>query len=212
MATANNNAARSSLLLSALAKSLTQSRSRISNDAPAAIAAAYGDVAAFFASDEDTSGIDTLVKLLLGKIDKVNEVTEASLDDILKQHDVYALLEKFEACIASVDEEKAKFEEADKADKQSALSAIAGAKTQHITTVEGREKKKRILPGEFIGYHAYKLKLKHKEALEEELGTIQKENDAKVLELGELWKNWGDRVDDLEGIIEKMNELGHEKS
>ena len=182
--TADNNADRSTLLLTALTKSLTQSRSRISNDAPATIAAAYGDVAAFFASDDDTSGIDTLVTLLLSKIDKVNETTEASLDDILKNHNVYDLLEKFEASIAAVDDERATFEEMDNADKQSALSAIAHAKTQHVTTnAEGKEKKKRILPGEYIGYHAYKLKLEHREALDEELDSIRKENDARKMEL-----------------------------
>ena len=42
--------------------------------------------------------------------------------------------------------------------------------------------------------------------------SIRKQNDARELELRELWKNWGERVDELEGIIEKMDELGREKT
>ena len=42
--------------------------------------------------------------------------------------------------------------------------------------------------------------------------SIRKQNDARELELRELWKNWGERVDELEGIIEKMDELGSEKT
>jgi hypothetical protein len=202
---------RSSLLLTALSKSLNQTRSRVSDKAPSSISEAYGDVASFFASDEDATGVETLVNLLLSKIDKINEDAEGSLDDILKRHDIYTLLERIDASIAHVDKEASEFAEKDEADKKSALNAIAQAKTQKIANVDGRDKKKRVLPGEYIGYHAYKLKLEHKAKLQQELEEMEKENDEKEKELEDMWESWNTGVVSLEGVLSKMDELGAER-
>ena len=147
----------------------------------------------------------------MSKVDKVNEDAEGSLDEILKRHDIYSLLNKLEASIAHVDREDAEFAQRDEADKSSALHAIAVAKTQKISSVDGRDRKKRILPGEYIGYHAYKLKLGHRDKLRGELEEVERENDAMEKELSELLAGWKESVEELEGVLGKMDEIGAEK-
>lgn len=161
------------------------------------------------ASDDDTSGIDTLVTLLLSKIDNVNETTEASLDDRLKNHNIYDLLEKFEASI------RATFEEAvTPTNNRHCRRLLMPKRNMLLPTQRAKRRTNGYYRGNTTGimYHAYKLKLDHREALDEELDSIRKENDARKMELRELWKNWGKRVDELEGILEKMDELGSEKT
>lgn len=208
MASPTPPANRSTLLLNALTKSLSQTRNRISTQAPDAISTAYGDVVSFFASDDDSTGVETLVNLLMSRIDKVNEITESSLHELLKSHDLYSLLEKVEASIAAVDKSQSDFTARDEAEKQSTVEAINHAKISRVENVQGRDKKKRVLPGEYIGYHAYKLKLEHKDKLEKELEELQRENDEMNKELSELWSGWNGAVKDLEGMLEKMDEMG----
>ena len=204
---------RSSLLLTTLSKSLSDTRSRISTSAPATVREAYSDVASFFSSDEDDSGVNTLVSLLLSKIDKINECTEASLDDLLKQHEIYSLLQRVEDSINHVDAQQKEFEEKDEADRASTLAAISSAKTQQVTTssVDEKEKKKRIYPGEYIGYHAYKLKEGHKMTLMKELEEMEKENDEMEKRLEQMWKGWNESVKELEGVVGKMGEMSAER-
>lgn len=202
---------RVSILRTTLSKSLKQTRSRISDEAPSTISQAYGDVASFFASDEDATGVETLVNLLLSKIEKINEDAEGSLDDMLKRHGICSLLERIDTSIAHVDREASEFAEKDEADKKSTLDAIAQAKTQKIANIDGRDKKKRVLPGEYIGYHAYKLKLEHKAKLQQELEEVEKENDEKEKELKDMWESWNSGVSSLEGVLSKMDELGAER-
>ena len=144
----------------------------------------------------------------MSRIDKVNEITESSLHELLKSHDLYSLLEKVEASIAAVDKSQSDFTARDEAEKQSTVEAINHAKISRVENVQGRDKKKRVLPGEYIGYHAYKLKLEHKDKLEKELEELQRENDEMNKELSELWSGWNGAVKDLEGMLEKMDEMG----
>lgn len=202
---------RSHLLQTAFSKSLNTTRSRIVNSAPTTISTAYGDVTSFFAGDDDTTGVDTLVNLLLSKIDKIHEISEGDFAQLSNEYGIVSLLDKVEASIAEVDRQTDQFETRDLADKESTMTAIASAKTQRIAIVDGREKKKRVLPGEFIGYHAYRSKMDYKNKLEMELKEMERENDEREKELRELWNGWKESVDEFEGVLGKMEEMSSER-
>ena len=149
---------------------------------------------------------------MLSKIDKINESTEASLDDVLKQHEIYSLLQRVEDSIHHVDSQQKEFEEKDEADRTATLAAISSAKTQQVTTsAEEKEKKRRVYPGEYIGYHAYKLKQGHKTTLMKELEDMEKENDEMEKRLEEMWRGWNENVEELEGAVGKMGEMSAER-
>jgi hypothetical protein len=208
---------RYNLLLTALHKSLTASRSSISTNASATITEAYGDVASFFASETDASGVETLVNLLMSRVDRVHERfvedgDESQLEKLLREKDIEQLLKSVESSIEFVDQAEATFHEKEEEDRQSAAQAISNAKMSRISvSPSGRERKKRISPGEYIGYHAYELKKTHKDELEGELMVVQNENDAMEKELTDLWEEWKGRVKELEGVVGVLGEMSSDR-
>ncbi|KAL3798658.1 hypothetical protein HJC23_004409 [Cyclotella cryptica] len=214
---------RYALLLSVLQKSLISSRDRISADASTAILAAYGDVASFFASDADPSGVDTLVNLLMSRVDKVHErFAENSLDgpssrtpleELLHDRRVEELLGRVENSIRYVENEESSAQLQEEMDRQSAREAVSMARTSQICSSpsSGKEKRKRLLPGEYIGYHAYKLKLEHKETLLRQLEEMEKGNDEMESEMRSLWDEWRGTVQELEAVVGGLGEMSAER-
>ncbi|KAL7481482.1 hypothetical protein ACHAW6_007163 [Cyclotella cf. meneghiniana] len=214
---------RYALLLSILQKSLTRTRDRISTEASASILSAYGDVSSFFATDADPTGIDTLANLLLSRVDTVHErFAESSVDGsssrtpleaLLRDRGIEELLGRVENSIRGVDEEECSARVREEMDKQSAREAISMARTSQIcnSPSSGEERKRRLLPGEYIGYHAYKLKLEHKESLVRQLEEIEKENDEMVGEMERLWDEWKRRVEELEGVVGVWGDMSAER-
>ncbi|EED91359.1 predicted protein [Thalassiosira pseudonana CCMP1335] len=220
-APSTNNDTRYNRLLSVLQKSLSASRERIESDASTTILQSYGDLTAYFSQEgeDDNNGVDKLVEVLLTKLDKVHERFQAEnakgkdvppLELLLKEKQIMQLLGNVESSIAFVEKEEAEFKAADEQDKQSARTAVNMAKVTKvgISPKSGKEKKRRLLPGEYIGYHAYQMKLDHKALLEKELLELEKENDVMEGELRREWEGWNEGVKNLEGVLGVFGKLG----
>mmetsp|Transcript_33414 Transcript_33414/g.56806 ORF Transcript_33414/g.56806 Transcript_33414/m.56806 type:complete len:254 (-) Transcript_33414:175-936(-) len=213
-------------LLSILSKSLEQSREKIASDAPSTIRQAYGELTSLFSQndngDNDNDGVSSLVDLLLGKLDSVHyrfastqnpssssSTTAAGrksspLEELLQTQQIPQILAKLEMAISNVNQQIQLEEDEERKDQSSAREAIQRAK---CTSVKNG-KKRRVLPAESIGYHAFQLKKKYKEDLERELGEIQKENDVLEEALKEKWQEWNEGVQEVKNAVEKMDNLG----
>ncbi len=214
--TSKTGSAKYDRLLSILAKCLAQSREKIASDAPQTIKDSYGDMTSLFTSAEDSDGVTSLVDLLLGKLDSVHDrfnsekVSSSSmtrLEQLLQQQNILEVLQKIEKSIEEVETSEREFNEAEEADKNSAKEAIKLAKTSRISP---SGKKRRVLPAESIGYHAYKLKLEYQQSLAKELGDIEKENEQLEEELKTKWGDWQKNVEGVKSALDTLDKLGEE--
>ena len=209
-------------LLSVVEKSLAQSRQNIADDAPSTIADSYGDMTSLFASENDDDGIETLTTLLMGTLERVHDSFYSSqesgssslLEKLLKEQSIFELLQRVELSVGEVERTEKEWNEKEEKDSRSARDAVDMARLPGVAVNQDGNKsgkKKLILPAEYIGYHAYQLKLQHQQNLLKEISSLEESNEAMERDLKEKWEEWTGRVRKVKGVLAALDELEAEK-
>ena len=183
-------------------KALTESRSKL--DARSAVKECYGDDCAIFA-DEDTtttarSGEEVLAELVDNVIENANDRLRSEFEAVLGAGDVQAKLRLLDSIIDRYSKRDHDAKLAEETDRNSARAAADMATLPHGVT-----------PQDVLTYHAHHIKVQERDALLDELASVEADNDAlrKRIDRGtELIRQTVKDVEDKGKIMERTADVG----